>query len=214
MFDFFSNSKILVLGAHPDDEMCCAGFIAKLVDSGAEVYHHYFSTCSVSTQARGFEPSQLLKECEKSRDILGIISSRRSSSDFPVREFPEFRQSILDVLIALRSTISPDIILTAATHDCHQDHATVTNEAIRAFKHCTIWGYEMPWNMLRQNYDCLVPITGGNLERKIASSSAYISQMGSPYVEPRFIQALARVRGVQAGSEFAEAYQNIRTIIR
>jgi N-acetylglucosamine malate deacetylase 1 len=214
MLDSFVNSKILVLGAHPDDEMACAGLIARLSDNGAKVHHHYFSTCTISTQARGFEPDQLLVECEKSRDILGIHVSDRSASDFPVREFPEHRQGILDVLISLRTSVSPDLILTAAMSDCHQDHATVTQEAIRAFKYRTIWGYEMPWNMLQQDYDCMVPITKGQLDRKIESISAYISQVGSPYVEPDFIRALARVRGVQAGCEFAEAYQNIRMILR
>lgn len=214
MLDSFSNQKILVLGAHPDDEMACAGFIARLSDMGAEIHHHYFSTCAISTQARGYKPDQLLQECEQSRNILGISKVGRTASDFPVRDFPAHRQGILDSLIALRTSVAPDLILTAATSDCHQDHATVTQEAIRAFKHRSIWGYEMPWNMFRQDYDCLVPITSAQLDRKIASLAVYKSQAGSPYVDPDFIRSLARVRGVQAGCTYAEAYQNIRIILR
>jgi N-acetylglucosamine malate deacetylase 1 len=214
MFDSFSNQKILVLGAHPDDEMACAGFMVRLSDMGAEIHHHYFSTCAISTQDRGYEPDQLLQECEQSRNILGVSVAGRTASDFPVRNFPKHRQGILDALILLRADVNPDLILTSATSDCHQDHATVTQEVMRAFKHKSIWGYEMPWNMFRQDYDCLVSITSAQLDRKIASLASYKSQDGSPYVDPDFIRSLARVRGVQAGCMYAEAYQNIRMILR
>ena len=30
--------------------------------------------------------------------------------------------------------------------DVHQDHQTIYNESIRAFKFSSILGYEMPWN--------------------------------------------------------------------
>ena len=33
-------------------------------------------------------------------------------------------------------------------NDIHQDHATIAQEGLRAFKGCTILGYELIWNNL------------------------------------------------------------------
>jgi N-acetylglucosamine malate deacetylase 1 len=214
IIESFAKARVLVLGAHPDDEMCCAGLLSRLSNAGAEIHHYYFSKCSVSTQARGFSPESLLSECEASRDILAIPQSGRGAFDIPVREFPQHRQQILDALIGLRKSIAPDLVLTANTDDVHQDHATLTHEVIRAFKATSILGYEMPWNLLHQHQDCLVVLSEEDLERKIQVVSAYKSQAGSAYSDADFIQSLAKVRGVQAGYKYAESYQIIRLIVR
>jgi N-acetylglucosamine malate deacetylase 1 len=214
IIESFAKTRVLVLGAHPDDEMGCGGIVGRLSDGGAEIHHHYFSTCAISTQGKGFAQEDLLAECETSRDILGISKSGRGGFDFPVRQFPQYRQEILDALIGLRKSIAPELVFTATTQDIHQDHATLTAEAIRAFKGTSIFGYEMPWNLLQQRYDCLVALNERELNRKIDAVMSYKSQAKSPYLDADFIRSLARVRGVQAGCHFAEAFQIIRLIVK
>jgi N-acetylglucosamine malate deacetylase 1 len=114
---------VLVLGAHPDDEMSCAGYLAKLRESGCRISHAYFSTCAVSTTAPGFPPEQLLMECEASRDIMGVAAQDRFNHDFPVRCFPQYRQEILESLVRLNRVLRPDLVLTGANTDIHQDHS-------------------------------------------------------------------------------------------
>jgi LmbE family N-acetylglucosaminyl deacetylase len=214
IIESFAKARVLVLGAHPDDEMGCGGILGRLADAGAEIHHYYFSTCAISTQGKGFAPEDLLAECEKSRDLLGISKTGRGGYEFPVRQFPQYRQEILDALIGLRKIVSPDLVFTATTDDIHQDHSTLTTEAIRAFKGTSIFGYEMPWNLLQQRYDCLVALTEQELVRKIEAVMSYKSQAKSPYLNADFMRSLARVRGVQAGCDFAEAFQIIRLMIR
>jgi N-acetylglucosamine malate deacetylase 1 len=213
IIDSFANARVLILGAHPDDEMACAGLVSRLANAGAVIHHYYFSNCSISTQAKGFAADTLLAECEASRDILGISKTGRGNFDFPVRQFPQFRQEILDALITLRHDIAPDLVLTATTDDIHQDHATLTKEAKRAFKGTSILGYEMPWNLFQQSYDCFVALDEADVLRKIEAIRQYASQMASPYLNADFIRSLARVRGVQAGCEFAETYQILRFLV-
>jgi N-acetylglucosamine malate deacetylase 1 len=207
------GTRVLVLGAHPDDEAMCGGLLAKLADAGAALHHYWFSDCAISTRARGHDPAQLLAECERSRDILGIAADGRGGFDFPVREFPANRQRILDALIGLKRKIKPAIVLTAATADFHQDHSTLTVEAIRAFKESSILGYELPWNHLRSEQQLYVQLEQSHLDRKIAAIGAYQSQAGSNYTSAEFITSLARVRGVQAGCEYAESFEIIRMIL-
>lgn len=213
MLTFLNTAPVLVLGAHPDDETMCAGLIARLIENNCEVHHYYFSDCSISTQLRGFPPAQLIAECNESRDILGIDNDKRGAFDFPVRDFPAYRQQILEVLISLKRSINPGVVLTAAKDDIHQDHSTLTNEVIRAFKSTTILGYEMPWNQFQANHDCLVSLEQRHLDKKISAIAAYRTQADAAYATPQFMTSLAHVRGLQAGTEFAESYQIIRLVI-
>lgn len=212
MISFDPKCRALVLGAHPDDEVMSGGLIARLADLGCDIHHYFFSDCAVSTKDRGHDPEVLLKECEASRDILGISATGRGRFDFPVRHFPEHRQGILDALLQIRRSFSPTLILTSATDDVHQDHATVTQEAIRAFKNSTILGFESPWNQLVSKHDFLVTLEQSHMDRKLAAKDCYRTQAKGLYFQDDFITGLARVRGVQAGVHFAESYQIIRIV--
>ena len=66
--------------------------------------------------------------------------------DFDVRTFPDRRQEILELLIALWNDWQPDVVFQPSLHDVHQDHQTIAAEGLRAFKRTTILGYEIPWN--------------------------------------------------------------------
>ncbi len=209
----FSIKTALVLGAHPDDEMGCAGLICRLRDAGVEVHHYYFSDCAISTIARGHPPELLLEECEASRRTLGLDPAHCGGFDFPVREFPRVRQELLDELLRLRQKINPQLVMTASRDDIHQDHSTLTIEAIRAFKYSTILGYELPWNCRVMRHDFLVRLTDSQLERKIAAIQCYQTQQGSIYTDPDAIRSLARVRGMQCGATYAECYELIRAIL-
>jgi LmbE family N-acetylglucosaminyl deacetylase len=181
--------------------MGCAGTIAKLVDDGAEVALLTFSPCM------DLNPPSLLDEWREATDLLGISSSQMLG--LPNRTLEAHRHVILEVLDGRQDY---DLILTPATFDEHQDHATVTREAIRAYKHSTILGYELPLNTVRESR--LSAYVGlESIDVKLAHATLYVSQMHKPYMSPFYIEALANVRGVQSGHTFAEAFEVIRWIL-
>ena len=47
---------------------------------------------------------------------------------------------------------------------CHQDHETITKEAIRAFKKTSILGYELPWNHFNFSADLYINLTKRNVK--------------------------------------------------
>ena len=98
--------KALVLAPHPDDgEFGCGASIHRLIKEGIEVHYAAFSPCTISVP-EGFEIDTLYKELSKATTQLGIDKSNVHTFDFPVRNFPENRQAILDTLIQLRKTSS------------------------------------------------------------------------------------------------------------
>jgi LmbE family N-acetylglucosaminyl deacetylase len=209
----FKNKTILVLAPHTDDgELGCGGTIAKAIEAGAKVYYVAFSTADESVP-KNFPRNQLEIEVREATQILGILPERLFVFKHEVRKLNYVRQDILEKLIVLRNEIQPDIIFLPSQKDIHQDHQTVTNEGIRAFKFCTILGYELIWNNLSFNTDCFIKITPRHLERKVAALFAYKTQLGRSYTNPDFIRALAVVRGTQIGAQYAETFEVIRWVI-
>ena len=141
-----SWERVLVLAPHTDDgEFGAGGTMARLVEEGAEVRYVAFSIATRSLP-EGFPPDTLAREVEDATAELGISRENLTVHDFDVRTFPEHRQDILELLVALWEEWRPDAVFQPSLHDIHQDHQVIAAEGLRAFKRTTILGYEIPWN--------------------------------------------------------------------
>ena len=105
--------------------------------------------------------------------------------DFDVRTFPEHRQDILELLVGLWEEWKPDVVFMPSLHDVHQDHKTVAEEGLRAFKRTTILGYEIPWNNFDFAYQWYVSLEKTHLERKVAALEQLRVAAAPPLREPR-----------------------------
>jgi len=203
--------RVVILSPHTDDgELGCGGTIAKLVERDVEVHYVALSSCEKSVP-KGLPRDILKREVKRAMNVLGV--DNLIVYDFEVRNFPNLRQEILESLIEIRDRISPDVIFTPSSYDTHQDHRVVREESLRAFKRCTILGYEQPWNNITFDTTAFVSISDRHLEAKIRALKCYRSQHDRPYFDPEFIKSLARTRGVQMGSKYAEAFEVIRWIM-
>ena len=204
---------ILILAPHTDDgELGCGATIAKAISEGAIVYYAAFSTADESVP-EGFPMNQLEIEVKEATKQLGIPEAQLLIYHFEVRKLNYVRQEILEELIRLRDKIKPDIVFLPSSKDIHQDHKTVSQEGIRAFKFCTILGYELIWNNLSFSTDCFIAISEEHLGLKIQALKAYATQEGKLYMDPDFIRSLAKIRGTQIGVPYAETFEVIRWIL-
>ena len=119
----------------------------------------------------------------------------------------------LEELVKLKRTLSPDLVLMPSPRDLHQDHSTVSQEGLRAFKTTTILAYELIWNNLDFNTTAFVRLEEANIDAKFMALTHYESQSDRKYMQKDFIKSLAHVRGVQVGCEFAECFEVIRWMI-
>jgi LmbE family N-acetylglucosaminyl deacetylase len=208
----FASTTTLVLGAHTDDEYGCAGTISRLIADGTRVVYACFSPCEESVPD-GFDRDVLKREVRQAVEVLGIAPDDLLLYDFPVRHFPAHRQAILEELVRLRGLVAPDLVLLPALSDIHQDHQVVAEEGLRAFKHATILGYELPMNTISFQHACFVPLSAADVERKIEHARVYESQAHKTYMQPEFLRSLAAVRGLQVNHPAAEAFEVIRMIV-
>ena len=211
MFNDFK--KILVLAPHTDDgELGCGGTIARFVEEKKQVFYIAFSSAEKSVP-RGLPRDILKKEVKKAVKIFGLFPKNLILFNHEVRDFPRYRQEILDEMIKLNKKIRPDLILLPSTHDIHQDHQVILQEGLRAFKKISILGYELPWNNYIFNTDVFIPLKENHLLKKIKALSCYKSQLGRFYMSGDFIKSLAKTRGVQINVPYAEAFEVIRLIL-
>ncbi len=207
------DKKILVLAPHTDDgELGCGATIVRFINEGASVYYAAFSTADESVPAE-FPKNQLTIEVQAATKILGIPLKNLFVYNHQVRKLNFVRQEILEQLIALKNELNPDIVFLPSSRDFHQDHQTITQEGIRAFKFCTILGYELIWNNLSFSTDCFINIGEEELMKKIEALSAYQTQASKAYMSPDFIKSLATIRGTQIGVKYAETFEVIRWIL-
>lgn len=202
--------NILALSPHTDDaELGAGGTIARYIDEGARVHVVALGTGGPNGATRD--------------EFVGSISSlgveRWILLDYPSRSYHLHRQDILDELEALRDVIQPNLVLIPSTADLHQDHRTVTTEAMRAFKYsASLWGYELPTNYVSQPFSPtrFVRLERWHVDAKIEALRHYKSQWQQAhrdrYMRGDCVTALLDVRGLQIKVDYAEAFEIIREI--
>ena len=203
-------NEVLVLAPHTDDgEIGCGGLISKLKRLGKKITYVAFSTCEESLP-KDLPKDTLAIEVVNATKVLGI--DNLIIHNFKVRHFPAFRQEILEILVKLNKDIKPDLVLLPMSTDTHQDHKTIYEEGIRAFKKTNILGYELVWNNLNLKNQLFVKLDEVDLNTKINSIKEYKSQGFRDYIDDNFIKSLAIVRGKQVNYSFCETFEIIRMI--
>ena len=207
--------RLLVLAPHTDDaELGCGGTIARLLDEGTQVFVATFSTAEGSLPP-GSAANRLEVEFMEAMGRLGIPDSQLRVYHYPVRRLSSYRQEVLEEVVQLGKDFQPDAVFLPSGSDLHQDHQVVSMEGLRAFKHLTVLGYELPWNHIQFTASAFFTLERSHLDAKWDALKCYTSQieLGRPYFTQEFIESLARVRGTQVKVAFAEAFEIIRFTI-
>lgn len=210
-----TNKKILILAPHTDDlEFGCGGTVAKLAEKerNNQIYCAAFSACKISVRPE-FPEDILITEIKAASKILGIPRENLILFDYNVRTFNYRRQEILDDIIKLKTEIKPDIVFIPSLNDLHQDHYTIAQEGFRAFKFSSLLSYELIWNNLSFNTASFMKLTEEHMQLKMKAIEQYKSQAHRPYANEEFIYSLARTRGVQINTRYAECFEVIRWIL-
>lgn len=211
MIKNFKN--VYILAPHTDDgELGAGGTIAKLIECGANVYYFAFSAAEQSVP-EGYEKGVLRQEVLAATQKLGIKKENVIIYQYEVRKLGYSRQEILEDLMRHKRENLPDLVLLPSLNDIHQDHATIAQEGLRAFKNTTILGYELIWNNLTFNTTTFVSLEEKHIRCKAEALKAYESQSDRDYMSEEFIFSLARTRGVQIGCRYAESFEVVRWVM-
>lgn len=220
-----NEKTILVVSAHPDDETIgCGGTIAKHISQGDRVYGLSF-TNGISSRDNIKDYDTLSRDRERASDmaanILGFTWVRKGQyPDNMLDTIP-----LLDLAKYIEETkvnILPDIIYTHSSADLNIDHRRVHEATLIAFRAQPnetwqeIRAYEVAssteWGIKAFNPNLFVNIDSF-ISKKVKALECYLMEMrDTPH--PRSISSienLNKVRGSQAGFNYSEAFEVIKS---
>lgn len=203
----FYGSKLLFLGAHPDDiELGCGALLAR-VAAQADVL-----CVTLSDNQKNPALRNVVEEHYRSMAVLGIPRERIVLGSFETRHFPRDRQAILEFLYDLSRQHRPEIVFVHTQSDIHQDHGVTTIEAMRAFRGTTVLGFDV----LRSSYgffpQFLVEVSQAEVEKKVQALQQYATYSDKYYFDPDVIRSTLVRQGALAELPFAEGFDAIRVV--
>ncbi|MEN4013361.1 MAG: PIG-L deacetylase family protein [Bellilinea sp.] len=203
----FFGRRVLFLGAHPDDiEIGCGALLAHIADKTDIL------CVTLSDNQKNPELKNLVEEHYHSMQLLGIAPEKSILGQFETRRFPYFRQEILEYLLQINREFRPDLIFVHTKADIHQDHLTLTEEALRAFRGTTVLGFDV----IRSSYgffpNFLVEVSESAVENKINALKQYTTYQSRYYFDPEITRATLIRNGAICERPFAEGFDILRVV--
>ena len=203
----FHGKRVLLLGAHPDDiELGC----------GALLHHIAKQTdvlcVTLSDNQKNPDLQNVKAEHYQSMAVLAVPQEKIMLGAFTTRVFPDARQEILEYFLKLRKDFSPDLIFVHSKQDVHQDHNTMTDESLRAFRGITVLGFDV----VRSSYGFfphfLVEVTEEDVNKKIEALACYQTYRDRYYFNSELTRSIMVRHGALAERPFAEGFDILRIV--
>jgi len=224
------SKTVLVIAAHPDDEVLgCGGTMARHVDAGDAVHVCILAQGLASRgEASSAAFEQLRDDARRANAALGVASVW--FGDFPDNQMDTV--PLLSVIKEIESHIArlqPDIVYTHWCGDVNVDHRVVHEAVVCAcrplpghsverllyFEVASSTEWQTPDSAPAFKPNWFTDISD-NVDRKLIALAHYDSEMRD-WPHPRSFRAvehLARWRGATIGAEAAEAFVLGRQISR
>lgn len=221
--------RILVIAAHPDDEVLgVGGTISKLSNQGHEIYTHIITDGS-STQYKGDLEKQEKKkrEAEAANKILGIKKVFFGElPDMKLDTIPHIK--INQEIEKIINKINPEVVFTHHYGDVNKDHKLIFESTLVACRPTPnknvkkLYTYETlsstEWGNSNSN-DIFIPnmyvqLEEKNIEQKCSAMQEYKTELRD-YPHPRSVEAIlnnSKQRGNEIGYYYAESFRLIRGI--
>jgi len=223
---FQGTRRAMVFAAHPDDELIGAGgTISRLKMNGKKVRVIVFSHGGGGATV---EEARLLKKkkIEAVRETEMKMVAKRLGVEHRIlglAEIEEWRDATKMLVRELR-LFKPDLVFTHSPLDKHHLHRAVSQISTEAAWHAGAKVYGelgKPWRIsaiyhyevfdLFTEPSMIVDVTS-TFNLKLKALRLYRSQLEVFPGLDEYLQALARVRGYQAGVEFGEAFMQASSI--
>jgi LmbE family N-acetylglucosaminyl deacetylase len=201
--------SVVAIGAHPDDvEIGAGGSLLSLARANPGLRVHYVLLtgspvrhAEARTAASAFLPGAEL--------TLAL-------HDLPDGRLPGYWRETKEYLHAAAAVLRPDLVLCHAVTDAHQDHRVLGELAPTVFRHAQVLQYEVPkWDGDLGRPNLYVPLPESVARHKVdLLDEVYPSQRSHDWWDEEVFLGLARLRGMECRSRYAEAFFCHKAVVR
>jgi LmbE family N-acetylglucosaminyl deacetylase len=203
-------TSLVLLGAHCDDIAIGAGAtVLALCRANPGLDVHALVLSGGGTPREAEERAALAAFCPGTSPKVTVL-------DVPDGRLPTHWERAKEELEAFRRGASdPDLVLAPSRHDDHQDHRGLALLAPTVFRDHLILGYEI----LKTDPDLAQPAVLVGLDGDAVAEKSrllhehYPSQVDRAWFDDEMFRGLARIRGVQAGTRYAEGFHPTRMLV-
>jgi LmbE family N-acetylglucosaminyl deacetylase len=203
--------RILAIGCHADDlEIGCGGTLLTLVAAYPELEVDWVVLAAPGE--RGDEA-----RASAAAFLEGAAAARVEVHEFRDGFLPYVGGEVKEVFEELKRRVDPQVVLTHAGYDFHQDHRLACELTWNTFRDHVILEYEIPkfdGDLGRPNV--YVPLSEEVVERKLSLLDQHFpSQAGKHWFDRETFLGLMRLRGMEAAapSRFAEAFTSRKVVL-
>jgi LmbE family N-acetylglucosaminyl deacetylase len=194
--------EIAVVGAHCDDiAIGMGGTLLTLTRADPRLRVRALVLCGGGTERESEEVEALAAFCNDADLDVTIL-------DIPDGRAPAHWERIKNHLNEFRRTCDPQVVFGPQPGDAHQDHRLLAELLPTEFRDHLVLGYEI----LKWEADTPRPTIYHPLETDVAEEKSrllhkhYPSQVSRDWFDEQSFLGLARLRGVQCRSRYAEAF--------
>jgi LmbE family N-acetylglucosaminyl deacetylase len=203
---------VLCLGAHADDiEIGCGGTVLAWAQAHPDLQVHWLVLSAVGERA-GEAAEAAAAFLEGTREPRVILET------FPDGFMPFEGAAVKRRFESLKKEVSPDVILTHARGDRHQDHRLVAELTWNTFRDHLVLEYEIPkYEGDLGHPNLFVPLSREVADRKIDLLLRHFSsQRERSWFTRDVFASLLRLRGLEARSPsgLAEAFHAPKLSLR
>lgn len=204
-------ARVLAIGCHADDiEIGCGGTLLTLVAANPRLEVDWVVLAAPGE--RGAEA-----RASAAGFLAGAAAARVEVHQFRDGFLPYVGGEVKDVFEDLKRRVDPQIVLTHAGYDFHQDHRLACELTWNTFRDHLILEYEIPkfdGDLGRPNV--FVPLSQEVVDRKLALLQEHFpTQAGKHWFDRELFLGLMRVRGMEAvaSTRFAEAFTARKVVL-
>jgi len=200
--------SVLAIGAHPDDiEIAAGGTLLSLAERHPGMRVRYVLLTGT--------PERQLEARAAASAFTPGASLEVELHGLPDGRLPAVYGQVKEVLEGVAASFRPDVILAPSLGDAHQDHRTVAELVPTAFRDQLYLAYEIPkWDGDMARPNAYFPLTDEVARQKVQLlGKCYPSQEGRDWWGEETFLALARLRGMECRTHYAEAFSSSKLII-
>jgi len=196
--------NVIAIGAHPDDIELGAGGSIALHRAKGDTVRFLILTKGGKLSA----PSQRETEAREAAEVLDIDDVRFMG--YEDTNVP-YNDDIVERIDKHLKDLDADRVYIHTEEDTHQDHRRASLASIAAGRNTDeVLAFESPSTRSSFDPQYYNSLSEEFLERKIEAIRTHESQSEKKYLEAEAMKGLARFRGRQSNTRYAEAFQVIR----